>query len=305
MPRSVQKKYRDDLAAAQDEYYKKVADTNRKLREDEQKTTNEYRKALEERTRALSNFVGLFDEAYPTYDVFGAELLENLRGQVDVFDTWKADIAKLGARGVDEGLIEELRQMGPKAQPEIAALNTLTDEQLVEYVSLWRRKNQEARKEATNQLQQQKVEMQQKLVEIRYAAYEQLEMYRQEWEQKNAEIRKNADEEMKKIEERFESIAEAGTKYGVDLMANFTAGMMSQRAALERSLQDIATLIDSYMPHSPAKVGPLKRLGEWGPALVNTFADGIRASLPKLENAVAGMAGLTPAALGPAYLRHQ
>ena len=58
-------------------------------------------------------------------------------------------------------------------------------------------------------------------------------------------------------------------------------------------------IVDSYMPHSPAKRGPLSRIMEWGPALVNTFADGIKASLPKLGNAVAGMAALTPAAVGP------
>src|SRR5690606_5741277 len=97
-----------------------------------------------------------------------------------------------------------------------------------EYVALWRTKNQKARQEAVNQLQQQRVEMQQKLMEIRQAAREQLEMYRVEWEKKNAEIRKNAEEEMKRIEERFQSIAKAGTTYGVQLVANFTAGMESQ-----------------------------------------------------------------------------
>jgi hypothetical protein len=121
---------------------------------------------VEERTRALSNFVGLFDEVAGR-DVSGESLLANLRGQVDAFENWSGEHPDLAARGVDQGLIEELRQMGPKAGPEIAALNTLTDEQLAEYVTLWRRKNQEAREEAVNQLQQQRVEMQQKLQEIR------------------------------------------------------------------------------------------------------------------------------------------
>lgn len=294
----VERKYKDDLASALEDYRQKVEDVNRKVREEEQRTTDEYNRAVEERTRALSNFVGLFDEVAGR-DVSGESLLANLRGQVDAFENWSENIQALAARGVDQGLIEELRQMGPKAGPEIAALNTLTDEQLAEYVTLWRRKNEEARAEAINQLQQQRVEMQQKLMEIRQAANEQLELYRAEWEKKNAEIRKNAEEEMKRIEEKFQSIAKAGTTYGVQLVANFTAGMESQFDRLRRTLEEMAMTVDSYMPHSPAKVGPLKRLAEWGPALVNTFADGIRASLPKLENAVAGMAALTPAAVGP------
>jgi len=294
----VEQKYKDDLAAALEDYQRKVEEVNRKVREEEQRTTDEYNRAVEERTRALSNFVGLFDEV-ARRDVSGETLLANLRGQVDAFENWSENIQALAARGVDQGLIEELRQMGPKAGPEIAALNTLTDEQLAEYVTLWRRKNEEARAEAINQLQQQRVEMQQKLMEIRQAANEQLELYRAEWEKKNAEIRKNAEEEMKRIEEKFQSIAKAGTTYGVQLVANFTAGMESQFDRLRRTLEEMARIVDSYMPHSPAKRGPLSRIMEWGPALVNTFADGIRASLPKLENAVAGMAALTPAAVGP------
>lgn len=293
----VEQKYKDDLAAALEDYQKKVEDVNQKVREEERRTTDEYNRAVEERTRALSNFVGLFDQV-ARRDVSGESLLANLRGQVDAFENWSENIQALAARGVDQGLIEELRQMGPKAGPEIAALNTLTDEQLAEYVSLWRTKNEEARAEAINQLQQQRVEMQQKLMEIRQAANEQLEQYRIEWEKKNAEIRKNAEEEMNRIQEKFESIAKAGTTYGVQLVANFTAGMESQFDDLRRTLFELASIVDSYMPHSPAKRGPLSKIMEWGPALVNTFVDGIRASLPKLENAVVGMAALTPAAVG-------
>jgi tape measure domain-containing protein len=297
----VERKYNEDLAAALEDYQRKVEEVNRKVREEEQRTTDEYNRAVEERTRALSNFVGLFDEVAGR-DVTGETLLANLRGQVSAFENWSENIQALAARGVDEGLIAELREMGPKAGPEIAALNTLTDEQLAEYVTLWRRKNEEARAEAINQLQQQRVEMQQKLMEIRQAANEQLELYRAEWEKKNAEIRKNAEEEMKRIEERFQSIAEAGTKYGVDLMDNFTSGIQSRADRLRSVLEEMAAMVDSYMPHSPAKVGPLRRLNEWGPALVKGLADGIRRGLrmPDFSRAMAGMAALTPAALGPA-----
>jgi hypothetical protein len=103
---------------------------------------------------------------------------------------------------------------------------------------------------------------------------------------------------MKRIEEKFQSIAKAGTTYGVQLVANFTAGMESQFDNLRSTLLDMASIVDSYMPHSPAKRGPLSRIMEWGPALVGALADGIKISLPKLENAVTGMASLTPAAMG-------
>jgi TP901 family phage tail tape measure protein len=165
----VKKKYQDELAAALEDYQKKVKETNAKLAEDERKLTREYENQVDQRARALRDFVGLFD-AVTSKEVSGTQLLENLRGQVKAFDDWQENIQALAARGVDQGLIAELREMGPKAGPEIAALNTLTDTELQEYVSLWRTKNEEARAEAVNQLQQQRVEMQQKLMEIRAAA---------------------------------------------------------------------------------------------------------------------------------------
>jgi len=190
------------------------------------------------------------------------------------------NIQALAARGVDEGLIAELREMGPKAGPEIAALNTLTDEQLQEYVALWKQKNEQARREAVDQLQQQRVEMQQKLIEIRQAAQQQLEIYRAEWEKKNAEIRKNAEEEMKRIEERFQSIAEAGTKYGVDLMDNFTSGIRSRADRLRSVLEEMAAMVDSYMPHSPAKRGPLSRIMEWDQRWLELWLMELRSAYP-------------------------
>lgn len=296
---AVEKKYREDMAAALEDYQKKVAETNAKLAEDERRLTEEFERSIDQRASALANFVGLFDKV-TSKEVSGAELLENLRGQVQTFEEWSANIQALAARGVDEGLIAELREMGPKAAPEIAALNTLTDAELQEYVVLWRTKNQEARAEAISQLQQQKVEMQQKLMEIRAAAQEQLELYRAEWEKKNAEIRKNAEEEMKRIEQRFESIAKAGTTYGVSLVTNFIGGIESQMDQLRDVMESMAAMVDSYMPHSPAKRGPLSRIMEWGPALVKGLAEGIRVSLPNLGDISARMAMLSPAALAPA-----
>ena len=295
----VERKYREGLASALEDYQKQVQDVNTKLASDEKKLTADYDKELISRTRSLSNFVGLFDEVTQK-DISGTKLLDNLRGQVEAFESWEQNIASLAAKGVDEGLIAELKEMGPKAAPEIEALNKLTDSQLNEYVNLWSTKNAEARKAAVDQLQAQKEEMNQKLREIRNVAAVQLEAYRIEWEKKNAEIYKNTEEEMKKIKEKFREVAESGTEYGSSLVANFVGGMESQFGNLKNTLESMAILVDSYMPHSPAKRGPLRRIKEWGPALVGSLVDGIKNTLPNLESITARMAGITPAALSVA-----
>lgn len=295
----VEKKYKDDLAEAYDEYYQKRKEVNRKLAEDEKNLTLQFEQELAKRAQSLANFVGLFEEVTQR-QVSGEQLLKNLQDQVATFEEWQENIAKLAARGVDEGLIEELREMGPKAAPEIAALNTLTDEQLTQYVALWRQKNEAARNEAVIQMEQQRAEMQKKLAEIRRDATAQLNEYRKEWEQKTAQIRQNAEEEMQKIEEKMKQVAVSSTAYGQAVVENFTEGIESRFERLRATLEKMTKMVDDYMPHSPARRGALSKLNQYGPALVQGIADGIKRSMNKLESVVAQMAALTPGAMRPA-----
>lgn len=235
-------KYRDDLMAAQEEYFRKATALNEKLAADEARLTQEYERNINQRASALMNFVGLFD-AVASRDVSGDQLLANLRGQVDAFDAWQKDIGDLAAKGVDQGLIEALKQMGPKAGPEIAALNTLTAEQLTEYVSLWQQKSQSARNEAIAQLEGQRAETIQKIQELRNQAAEQLEIYRQEWAKKNEEIRKNAMEEMKRIEDRYIQLTQNSTTYGQRLVQNFAAGIESQFDMLRQTVAQMLMIM--------------------------------------------------------------
>jgi tape measure domain-containing protein len=294
----VEKKYKDDLAAALEDYQRKVEEVNRKVREEERRTIDEYNRAVEERTRALSNFVGLFDQV-ARRDVSGESLLANLRGQVDAFENWSENISTLAARGVDQGLIEELKQMGPKAGPEIAALNTLTDEQLVEYVGLWRRKNEEARAEAINQLQQQRVEMQQKLQEIRQSASEQLELYRVEWEKKNAEIKKNTEEELTKIQNKFEELAKRSTVFGQQFVMGFVGGMESRFDSLRKAAEEMASIVATGVTGPLEIRSPSRLMFRHGIDIMEGLIQGAASKMPSFEKLMGGIAMLTPAAIGP------
>ncbi len=428
----VARKYREDLVAAQRDYWEKVNEVNKKLIEDERKVTEEYENELKRRAEQLRDFVGLFDEV-KLKSVSGEQLLENLRKQVEVFEQWRENIQKLAARGVDEGLIAELREMGPKAAVEIAALNTLSDEQLAEYVNLWRTKNEQARIEAEQELAGLRVEVAQKIQELRSEAAARLAEYAAEWQRKNEEIRNNTIkvleqmikdasekgrlfvvtlakaietalpeltnvlqglpgfkvetttgneqvdsakkqkegvisettaqtkgviaqndlmkqtviqtwEEIKAnlnqkqveisillntswtliqqqlttlwlkikndaivtwndirkhlfdvadtVQKRFEALVASAQTWGISLMSNFISGIWSQFDRLIETLQTMAEIVDSYMPHSPAKRGPLSKLDEYGPSFVKTFAEGILKSLPSLELTIDKMAAV-------------
>jgi phage-related minor tail protein len=331
--KTVAETYYSDLAKALEEYQTKVKETNENLLreteklkqeleskldeirargiERERQVTEQFQRELENRTRALINFAGLFDEV-TRREVSGETLLKNLQDQVRVFEGWQENIAELAARGLDAGLLQELREMGPKAAPEIAALLTLTDAQLQEYASLWRQKQEQAREEATaqlaqqreemnrqlyeirrdtaNQLEQQRREVAQKLQDMQAKAKEELEKYKKEWEKKNEEIRKNTEKNIQDIHKRFQDLVGRSTNYGIALMDNFMAGIDSQMPALIARMESIAGMIDSYMPHSPAKRGPLRYIRDWGSAIIRELTEGVKRSLPKLENTMPRLA---------------
>ncbi len=207
------KKYRSDLSAALQQYQQKASEINRKLIDDEKRLTDEYGKEVASRAKALMDWVGLFDAVPEKKQVTGEQLLGNLKGQVAAFENWQDLLQQIAARGVDQGLIAELQQMGPQASGEIEALLSLTDTDLQEYVLLWQQKSAMAREEATAELTSLQVETQAKIAELRAGAATELEKYRQEWQLKNEEIKENT------INTLNDLIKEAGTLGGAFVSA--------------------------------------------------------------------------------------
>jgi hypothetical protein len=115
-----------------------------------------------------------------------------------------------------------------------------------------------------------------------------------EWQKKNEEINKNTEKNIKDIHQKFNDLVGQSTDYGISLMENFMDGIDSMMPSLISKLEYIASLVDSYMPHSPAKRGPLKRIREWGPSLIGELMSGITNSLPRLKDIMEKMAGGFP-----------
>lgn len=81
-------------------------------------------------------------------DKMTKSLLDNLRSQVKGIEGWSEEMEKLSKRGIDDGLLKELRDMGPEAYAQIQALNNMTDEELREYESLYKTRSEAARNAA-------------------------------------------------------------------------------------------------------------------------------------------------------------
>ncbi|WP_420768760.1 phage tail tape measure protein [Parageobacillus thermoglucosidasius] len=299
--------YQDELKA-REEYEAKVKEINDRLAEEERKLTEEYQKAVEDRTKSLYSFAGLFDEIKRKDDVTGQGLLKNLSDQVSAFKDWQANIASLAARGIDEGLLQELRDMGPKAVDEIAALNSLSDEELNQYVQLWREKNALAKAQAVSELEGMRLETQAKIQQLRATANAELEQVRIEYINKIAQLRAQAAAELEQHKNewmvKIKEITE-GTKSELNLMSASMAdigknsmqglidGLNSMMGPLRKKAQEIADTVRATIQsaldiHSPSRV--MMELGKWIPA---GLAEGINRNINAVVSATNRMAQAT------------
>lgn len=156
---AAQKKYlaenaniKKKAATAEKKYTDSVKKAYEKLNKDITSTLNEYITKLKERTEAITSSMGLFDVFEKNTEQTGDQLIENLKSQVQGLTDWIAALDSLESKGVDTGLLDELRQMGVSAVGQLEALNSLTEKQLAEYVELWKQKNGLANEEATKEL---------------------------------------------------------------------------------------------------------------------------------------------------------
>lgn len=247
-------KYRDSLAKINTEiinvntdYSNKIVEVNTKLREEEKKVTDEYNKSVAERTKAIQGFASLFDTVDHAIAKSSEELTENLASQVYHLYRWKDEFNKLSKKAVDEGLIEELRQMGPKALPELLALNSMTDKELTVYSDLYKEKTAVARKQAETELIGLKNDTAKQITAMRAAANTELAKLEKEWKEKIANITKVTGTELN-------SLKAVGKNAGQGLLN----GLSSMEGALVSKAKSIAESIKKTISgaldiHSPSR----------------------------------------------------
>jgi hypothetical protein len=142
------------------DYYADCEALNDKLKKDIAEVDKAYADAVDSRAKSLYGSYGLFDEVKEKEAVEGSVLMKNLQAQIDELGEWREQLDSLSAKGVNEGLIDELQEMGPDSIAQIRALNGMTDGELAKYVTLWSDKHRQAKEQATNELEDMRIETQ-------------------------------------------------------------------------------------------------------------------------------------------------
>lgn len=121
--------------------WKNIADAQKK-----------YDDKLEDGIEKIAGAYSLFDDVQDREAVSADELTTNLLRQVNVLGSFYSELDQLAARGVSTEMVDEIREMGPKAVDQLEALLSMSDEQLSEYAMLFGEKQRIASETALKEL---------------------------------------------------------------------------------------------------------------------------------------------------------
>jgi phage-related protein len=237
----------DQIISINTEYSNRIIAVNDQLRQNEQKMTDEYNKSVEERTKALSTFASLFDWVDNRVALSGKELTQNLASQVHELGMWQSEFNALSKKAIDDGLLEELRQMGVKAYPELVELNKMTESELTDYSNLYKLKASIARKQAETEMVGMKNDTAKKIAEMRTVANAELTKLEKEWQAKIANITKVTGTELNSLK----AVGKNAGKGLLDGLSSMEDSLVSKARSIAESIK--RTISGALDIHSPSR----------------------------------------------------
>lgn len=140
--------YMDSLTLAEEgnaEAAGAAAETNIELSEAEQaaaEMAEEEAKALQEAKESLESTVesqvASFEKIKEASALSKEEVLTNLQSNIDAMNSWADNMNTLAARGIDDGLLQHLAEMGPEGAAQVQVFVDMTGDELSQAGSLWR-----------------------------------------------------------------------------------------------------------------------------------------------------------------------
>lgn len=207
----------------------KIKEIRKQRDEDIEAADEKYNSQLESRIKALYDSYGLFDEVKKKEEVSASSLMTNLQDQVDEFKDWQSVLDSLSARGLNEGLVEELQDMGPSAIAEIKALNSMSDSQLQQYAILWAEKHKLAKTKATEELEDLRLETDSAIKAIRNQAKCDIDEAIADYESDLDDLNETTRKKLEKLEKEFKNkigIVKNNTEMEIQGMVNEAANII-------------------------------------------------------------------------------
>lgn len=215
-----------------EQYASDVADVYEDLNDKIDDLTAEYNDALQNRVDNLLSAFSLF-ESYKIEDGASAdELISNLNSQVDALQQYEKEMDSLKNRGIlSESLVNEISDMGLDALGEIKSLNTMTDEQLLQFAGLYEEKVRLATQQAEKELKPLKDSVEKSIEEVKGAADIKLKELEEVFTQQLNDIMKISTEISKQI--------------GNNIVSGITNTLDTEKETLNKALKYILNDINN------------------------------------------------------------
>lgn len=228
----------DQMAAAEQSYTERVASAYKDLNERVKDLNNQYQDAVNQRTDQIKSALGLFDEFAPSTDLTAEDLLGNLQSQVDGLREWRSNLKDLEHRGIGGELLEELQNLGPQAAAQIQLMTEMSDDQLDEYVSLFRQKNRIARKQAVDELKPMREEISDQIMQMQQETSAELAKYQKEYTAAMTELGVSLNQPLEnmKLAAAQNAVALVSAMAGAVKEASGTAENMAQFEAIAQNV---------------------------------------------------------------------
>lgn len=275
---AAKKKLDDKLLDIEKSYADKVTKTQSDLQKNISSLWDKYQSDLKSRTKDIASSMNLFDPFEAKTEQTTASLLDNLKSQVTGLKEWSGNLKDLENRGVSADMMEELRGMGVSAAGEIQLMTQMTDEELDQYVSLWKQKQRLARKEAQKELEPLLQSTRDQIAQMQADAATQLDAYKQEYINAMAEIGAGIQQPLAEVRDSLlETVSSA---------VQAVAGTVSSEADSAGNTKKFSELSNQVLEASKGLPGDLMVLGQ---DAIAGLIQGLKTKSGDLYTAMAGI----------------
>lgn len=123
-----------EMAGQEQEAYKSLSNAQQEMA---LSVTNGVLTMQENVQSALQSQMDMFEEFDAGTEISTQKLLSNMQSQVDGVSAWEQNLSSLADRGINQGILQKLAEMGPQGSGYVAAFNNMTDEELAKANDLW------------------------------------------------------------------------------------------------------------------------------------------------------------------------
>ncbi|VDG98911.1 Phage-related protein [Lysinibacillus sphaericus] len=236
-----------EIESLNKEHLSRIDKINADLAASEKKLNDEYEAEFDRRYKTYMNFAGLFDEFTSKFEGDGTDLIANLQDQVLALDQWNTTINQLSGRVRSEDLMEELRNLGPKALGELKALNSLSDSELDVYVQLYHSKMSKATEQANHEMIDMKNNTAKRIEELRAGANKELDKVQADWAAAIKTLTSTTDTQLKTLKQ----VGKDAGKGLLDGLSSMEPALIAKARSIAESIK--AALTSALDIHSPSR----------------------------------------------------